>query len=165
MPLSPRSLICVILGLSLHAVSCGGNDGNSRADGGTADAATADAAPSASCLAAENHSDLAWIQDNILTPGCAAFAACHKGAATSAKGLSLESGLTLARTSGIASKTDPNFNLLVEGNANQSYILMVLGRKPLPQGVVINASMPYNNPPLCSQKIEAMARWINSLPQ
>ncbi len=139
---------------------CGGDDGDANVDAGMT---IPDAGVSPSCLEAVNHSDLAWIQSEIITPSCAAFNACHLGAAAQAKNLNLEAGNFLTNTSGIASQNDPNVELIVEGDADASYILMVMGREPIPSGVVINNTMPFGNPLLCDQKLEAVARWVDSL--
>jgi hypothetical protein len=115
--------------------------------------------PSADCLEAANHSDLAFIQAKILTPGCAAFTACHRGAATSAGGLSLEAGQTLPQMLGKPSDIDPSKMLIKAGDPANSYLMIITGKYP---GVIAPAigTMPSRNPLLCAEKLDAMDRWI-----
>ena len=118
---------------------------------------------SAQCLEAEDHSDLEWIQDNVFTRSCAAFNACHRGAALSALQLNLEAGMTEANTVNVAAQTEnaSGFNLVVPGDPAQSYMMVALGARPGPIGPA--GTMPFNSPLLCSQKLDAIERWINSL--
>ncbi len=123
----------------------------------------ADARPlSASCIEAMNHSDLEWIQDNIITPGCAAFSSCHKGAATQAGGLNLESGQTEASMVNVTSNLFTDWKMIVPGDPANSYLMVILGDEigPLKDGV---GTMPYNNPTLCKPKLDAVSRWVSGL--
>ena len=117
------------------------------------------AGPSADCLEATTHSDLAFIQAKILTPGCAAFTSCHRGAATSAGGLSLEAGQTLPQMLGKPSDIDPSKLLIKAGDPANSYLMIITGKYP---GVIdpIIGTMPSRNPVLCAEKLDAMDRWI-----
>jgi len=81
-----------------------------------------DASPS--CLEAEGHSDLAWLQANVFTPSCAAFTSCHRGTASQAAMLNMEDGNTetnlvdrFARSEGIDSQ---ECLLLSESSCNAS---------------------------------------------
>jgi hypothetical protein len=120
------------------------------------------AAPDASsaCDEARQHSDLAWIQDNVFTPSCASFSSCHKGSRP-AEGLSLEPGVALGNLIGRKSRIAPTETLVVPGQPEQSFLMVMLGAAgELPAGTV---RMPYNSAPLCPEKLDAIARWITGL--
>jgi hypothetical protein len=124
-----------------------------------ADPPPPDAGPSADCLEAANHSDLAFIQDKIFTPGCASFTSCHRGAATSAGELSLEAGQSLAQMLDKPSDIDPSKKLIKAGDPANSYLMIITGKYP---GVIdpTIGTMPSRNPLLCAEKLDAMDRWI-----
>ncbi len=150
-----------LLSLSLSIVIACGDDG---APAGP-DASPPDAAPpSPSCLEAErdNISDLAWIQENVFTPSCANFSVCHMGNASSAGGLNLEDGNSEARMVDIDSTRITDFKLVVAGDPDNSYLMVILGNVdgPLTDGI---GTMPLNNPTLCQQKQDAIRRWIGTL--
>lgn len=131
--------------------ACGGDDGGEP-----------DASISPSCMEATSHSDLAWIQDNVFTPSCAAFASCHMGAAASAEGLNLESGMTEANVVDVDSVQVPSVKLVAPGDPDNSYLINKLGRGDFPAGAE-TTTMPLGNPLLCDEKIDAVVRWVNSL--
>jgi hypothetical protein len=144
------------LSLALILAACGGGDDDDDGDG-----------PSASCLEAEDHSDLAWIQENIFNGGCALAAACHKGDAPDANGLNLEAGMSEANLVGVPAVGDSadGLNLVEPGNPMESYLLIILGHygtddPRIPDGT---GPMPFNSPLLCEQKRDAIERWIESL--
>jgi len=120
-----------------------------------------DAAPSPVCIEARSHSDLAWLQDNVFTPSCANFNACHKGNATSASGLNLEAGNTEANMVNQPSKLFSQYDLVVPGDLQNSYLMIILGSQDGPLDMEI--TMPYNNPLLCIDKRDAIERWITAL--
>jgi hypothetical protein len=128
-------------------------------DGGGDDGSGPDAAISVTCQEATQHSDLAWIQDNIFSKSCA-FSGCHKGTATGAGSLSLEKGVSLGALVGKPAMTEAGWMRVVAGNADTSYLLvaMGMGSGPLPQGGV----MPLGQAPLCKEKLDAIARWIEA---
>ena len=119
--------------------------------------------PSPSCLEAENHSDLAWIQSEILTPSCANFSVCHMGNASSAGNLNLEAGNSETNMVNVDSVRITDFKLVVPGDPDNSYLMVILGdvEGPLTDGI---GTMPFNNPTLCQQKQDAVRRWIGTLP-
>ena len=126
------------------------------------DAPTAiDAPPSAICLEANAHSDLAWIQEKIFTPSCSGFSACHKGAAREAGGLNLEAGNSHASLVNKPSDLFPQFQLLKPTDANNSYLMIVMGHFA---GPIDNKSgtMPFNSALLCVEKRRAVERWVNA---
>jgi hypothetical protein len=146
-----RSTLLSALALGTMA-ACGGGDDD---DGGGPDAI------SASCMEATTHSDLAWLQEKIFTPSCSAFVSCHKDAALEAGGLSLEPGQVIPQTVNVDSDLFPQFKLIVPGNAANSYMMIILGDAAGPIDPEVG-TMPYNNPKLCQEKLDAIERWINA---
>lgn len=132
--------------------ACGGDDGD----------VPPDAALSAACMEATERSDLEFVQSQIFTAGCSLSSSCHAGPLPAA-GLSLEDGSSEAALIGVDSTLEPGFKLVEPGDPDNSYLLMILGREPLPDGVTITDPMPQANPPLCDEKIEAVARWVEQL--
>ncbi len=119
-----------------------------------------DAPPSAVCLEANDHSDLAWIQDKIFTPSCSGFSACHKGAAREAGGLNLEAGNSRTNMVGKASGLFPQFQLVKPNDAANSYLMIVTGHVAGPINEAKGGRMPFNSAKLCNEKLRAMERWI-----
>ena len=119
-----------------------------------------DAPPSPNCLAATEHSDLAWIQERIFTPTCSAFAACHSDGDDPAAGLRLTAALSHDSLVGQPSSLFPSRTLVTPGSPEDSYLLVVLGSLdgPLPDA----GTMPPNNPILCVEQRDAIARWITA---
>ncbi len=145
-------LACGLAAISFVTLSaCSGGD-----DGGDVDAGL-----SASCQEAVNHDDLPWIQENVFDRSCG-FSGCH-GSANPADALELTAGMSMAGLAGVDSIRDPNFKRVLAGNADDSYLLMIMGRNPSNPGVTINRTMPVSNSLLCDEKVEAVARWVNSL--
>lgn len=139
------------LALGLVVVNACGDDTSA------VDAAPPDADPL--CLEAVNHSDLEWIQENVFTPSCARFPACHQGKAPMAGELSLEAGETHAELVGIESSLFPQFDRVVPGDASASYLMVQLGSVDGP--LTEAGTMPYNSPLLCQEMRDAIARWID----
>jgi hypothetical protein len=131
--------------------------------GGGATCATSTAS---SCMDAVGHSDLTWIQDNILTPQCT-FSGCHNGASTPAGMIDLRGGMAYAHLVGAASALEPTRKLVVAGNPAQSYLEVMLGTiapeaadppaDPIRSDV---GTMPMSAGLLCCQKLDAVDRWI-----
>jgi len=132
-------------------------------DTGVSPADVPDAAPSPACLEAPEHSDLAWIQDEIFTPSCASFRACHLGNASSAGGLNLEAGQSQANLVGVPSQLFPEYQMVAPGDPQASYLLIIVGGAEGPLSADVG-TMPLQSDLLCSPKREAIARWIASLP-
>lgn len=139
-------------GLVLVLWACGGGDD------GEPDADTI----SPSCMEATLHDDLEWIQVNVFSSSCAGFSVCHMGAAASAERLNLEDGMSMANLVGVSSQQVPSSDLVVAGDPDNSYLIIKLGRGEFPAGAD-ETTMPLGNPLLCDEKIDAVARWINSL--
>jgi hypothetical protein len=121
--------------------------------GGTADALSSE------CQDATTHSDLAWIQDNVFTKACA-FSGCHKGTASSAGFLNLESGMSHANLVAQPTQSVTGFMRVVAGSDSTSYLMVAIhdpsASGPEPQ----HGYMPQGNPELCQEKKDAIGRWI-----
>lgn len=130
-----------------------------------ADAAVVEVDASASCIEAREHADLEWLQDEVITQGCAGFSACHKGDADDAEGLNLESGNTMANLVDVASHKQPDMVLVSPGSPVDSYLMVILGHYGVDDARIDpeTGTMPYNLPLLCVEKRDAIARWIESL--
>ncbi len=142
------ALLLSLCSAQLHA--CSGDDGDG--DGGID-------ALSVSCMEATTHSDLAWLQEKVFTPGCSAFVSCHKGTALEAGGLSLEPGQTIPQTVNVDAVLFPQFKRIVPNDPANSYMMIILGAYPGPLDPDVG-TMPYNNPKLCQEKLDAVERWI-----
>jgi hypothetical protein len=144
------TLSIVIAALALGLAACGDDD--------PPPVDPPDAGVDPKCAEATTHSDLAWIQENILTPSCADFTPCHKGRALQAQGLNLEDTKSRENLVGIPSVLFPQYDLIKAGDPDSSYLMIVLGHKPGP--LPEKGTMPYNNPMLCVEKRDAIERWI-----
>ena len=139
----------IILALSLAA--CGGSDDDDMTD--------------PLCAEAVDHSDLAWIQENVLTRSCASFTSCHMGNAPSAGGLNLEAGMTEANVVDVESDLSPGMDIVEPGSPGESYMMVILGEfgEDDPRIDPEVGLMPFNNELLCQEKRDAISRWIESL--
>lgn len=117
--------------------------------------------PSPDCVEARDHSDLAWLQTNVLTPSCATGTSCHRGEANDAQGLNLEDGMTAANLIDQPAFGCFGETLVVPGIPEDSYLMAVFG--VYPAGSCRIFLMPFNEPPLCPDKHDAVDRWIRSL--
>lgn len=133
-------------------------------DGATmVDAMPPDANPR--CLEAVDHSDLAWIQENVFTPSCSRFTACHQGRALMANELSLEDGDAHAQLVGVASVEENADGMLrvAPGDPENSYLMVLLGYYGSDHPAIGDGGlMPYNSPLLCDEMQEAVKRWIEA---
>jgi hypothetical protein len=125
-----------------------------------------DAMPDPLCMEADQHDDLAWLQDNVFTRTCAAFSACHMGNATSAGDLNLEEGMLEENVVNVPSDLADGMDIVEPGSPMDSYMMVILGEYGTDDPRIDQSvgTMPYNNELLCSQKREAIGRWIASLP-
>ena len=121
---------------------------------------TATDADSGPCMEALQHSDLAWIQDNIFTKACA-FSGCHKGTASSAGYLNLESGMSHSQLVGVAVTTETGLTRVVVNSAATSYLMTAIHDPSAPGPEPKDSWMPNGNPELCQEKKDAIGRWIN----
>jgi len=131
--------------------ACG--DGNSGPDAGPPDA-------NPICLEANEHEDLPWIQENIFTPSCSRFTACHQGRALMAGELSMEVEDTFAQLIDVQSSLfgKDGWVRVVPGDPENSYLMVILGQYPGP--ISEAGTMPYNSPLLCQEMRDAIERWI-----
>jgi hypothetical protein len=122
------------------------------------DSSTVTGEVSASCVEANAHEDLQWIQDNIFDKSCG-FSSCHGGTTPAGK-LSLAPGQSYAALVGLASTAQPSWKRVVAGDSGSSYLMVALGAVagPLPE----SGTMPAGQDPLCDEKRDAIARWIDA---
>jgi len=119
-----------------------------------------DAAPDAPpakltpCEEAVFHSDLPWIQANIFSVSCAS-GSCHDATSPEAQ-LDLTAGHAHYELVGVKSTIYTSWNLVTPGNADASMLLVRLGGATGPG----EATMPKGQASLCSEKIDAVRRWI-----
>jgi hypothetical protein len=158
-----------VLALSLGVVAACGTDSapgptGSGPDAGIGTSPPGDAAvpehdaavEAAECQEAEQHADLAWIQQKVFTPSCAT-AMCHAGAEPEV-GLTLEAGRALTNLVNKNASTVAGWVRVVPGDLGTSYLMVALGRVegPPPR----DGFMPIGAEPLCAAKLDAVERWI-----
>lgn len=115
---------------------------------------------SASCQEATQHSDLAWIQDNVFAKQCS-LGGCHAGAASNAGHLNLASAATSYQDLvGQPAQTESGWMRVVAGDADKSYLLVAIDQATGPEPV--GGYMPQTSTELCSDKREAIQRWIEA---
>jgi hypothetical protein len=125
-----------------------------------------------SCVDAVGHAELSYIQANIIAPKCSAFSECH-GHDQTQDDLDLSTAAGTFNMAGSASELDPTRMLVVPGNVNASLLSALIGAiKPSeadpPMVSLPNAkatgkpvtTMPYQNPTMCCEKIDAVTAWI-----
>ena len=152
-----------LLSFLIPLAACGGG-GNGNQDAGV------DAPPSASCLEAEGYQDLTNIESKIFKAACV-FSGCHNGGATDAGRMDLREGMAHTSIVGVDSEVELGRQIVVAGNPAASYLLVMLGEID-----PADADPPTNPPPgaiglmpqnaggmlLCSQKRDAIVRWIEA---
>lgn len=159
---SPLATLVLIGALT----ACGGGGDDDTADDG--DDTSDDGSVSPSCLEAEDHDDIEWIEANVFMNGCALSSSCHKGDAEDANGLNLEPGnaeASLVDVPAIAEEAD-GLPLVTPGDPENSYLLVILGHFGDDDPRIPDEgrnTMPLNSPLLCDQKRDAIERWINTL--
>lgn len=122
-----------------------------------------------SCVAANDHQDLAWIEDNIFNFSCA-FSNCHDGNQGSVEGrLDLRPGKSFAKLVNQSATADPHRMLVVPNDVHASYLMLMLHdfepSEAVPAGVAPDKSigyMPKDLEPLCCQKLDAIEHWIEA---
>ena len=166
-----RAVLAMCL-IALSAIGCRIDlDSHAYKDGGQTRLCTPQPA-TASCAAAVGHSDLTYVQANILAPKCAAFNTCHGDSATQD-----DLNMTTAAKSymglvNATSELDATRMLVVPGDVNGSLLTAMIGAitpveavpplSALPNGKNgdVIGTMPYNNPLMCCEKIDAVTAWI-----
>jgi hypothetical protein len=150
-----RSFACLIVLLASCRIDVGGNDNMGPDAGDGSGSGSGSASPS--CQEATQHSDLAWIQTNVFSVSCN-FGGCHKAPASNAGNLVLEAGMSHDALVGKAAQTESGWTRVVPGDMATSYLLVAIGNMPGPKPV--GGLMPLSSPELCTEKQEAIARWI-----
>lgn len=125
-----------------------------------------------SCAAAVGHSELSYIESNIIKPKCSAFSSCH-GSVSTQDMLNLETGSGMLGMVDANAVLDPTRKLVVAGNINQSFLAVMIGAiKPDEADPPLSAipkspstgmevgTMPQDNPVMCCEKVDAVTAWI-----
>jgi hypothetical protein len=141
--------------------ACGG--------GSASDASLPDAAgPSPSCLEAENHSDFAWLRDNVFFRSCANFTSCHDRTQP-AGNLDLTAEESYGNLVSVPSTYFTDWMRVQPNSCDTSYLMVRLrchsetmaGGMSCVQGPLDGGDlMPPNSAPICQQKVDAICRWI-----
>jgi hypothetical protein len=122
------------------------------------------------CMDATTHSDLAWIEQKIFTASCT-FSGCHNGDSSRAGMIDLRPGKSRAHLVDFASKLDPTRKLVVAGDVDASYAMLMLRDVPpamaSPPGSAPPGSIGYmpqgtGGTSLCCQKLDVLERWITA---
>jgi hypothetical protein len=106
------------------------------------------------CQEAVYHSDLTWIQTKIFAVSCSS-GSCHDIETPQAK-LDLTAGHAYTELVGVKSTIYTAWNLVTPGDPAASMLMVRLGGA---SGPTVD-TMPKGQAPLCSEKIEAVRRWI-----
>jgi hypothetical protein len=140
------------------------------------------------CEEAKTHSDLPWIQTHIFDHACSSSTACHKDRALEAAGLSLSDGMSYSNLVGVDATTDygttvkgrMQWKRVQPGDPASSYLMVMIDPHAVPAGHGYVADpdgggygtaddinplvgpMPQNGERLCSEQIDAIARWISN---
>jgi hypothetical protein len=144
----PRLLVVLAVFSTVGCQMSLQNGGDDSPDAGTT---------SATCTEAKNHSDLAWIQDNVFTKSCT-FSGCHRGTASGAGFLNLETGMSHTQLVNQPAKTETGWMRVTAGTTSTSYLLVAIGAATGPKPT--DGVMPLGSPPLCQEKLDAIKRWV-----
>jgi len=103
---------------------------------------------------------LSSIQENVFTPGCAAFASCHDSNSPAAD-LNLTDGHSYAQLVNVKSSINPEETRVIPGFSEDSFLIKKLRDHlgPLEQD---GEAMPLRNPPLDEETIQAIEEWIDA---
>jgi hypothetical protein len=128
------------------------------------------------CVEADDHSDFAWLQDNVFQSNCSGDS-CHnapKMGQPPGGRISLTAGLAYttlmgSNSEGVMSEIATTRKLVEPGKPNQSYLFFLLrgiyaeeGEPPFEAPPDDVGYMPQKMAPLCCQKLEAVRRWIEA---
>ena len=108
------------------------------------------------CQAATLHSDLDWIQRKVFTASC--LTGCHSGANPSSN-MDLSTGRAWMSLVNVPSNQFSGWTRVVPGDPKQSMLMVQLGGESGPE---LEGTMPWNQPMLCPEKIDAIRRWITA---
>src|SRR5690349_2353687 len=116
----PLNAMILAMFATFAAVGCDdGGTAEEPADAGP-DAPPPDASPS--CIEATQHSDFAWIQQNIFAKSCAFATSCHSANANASAHLSLTKDLAYAQLVGMPSTQETSKMRVVAGDCDASYL-------------------------------------------
>lgn len=134
-----------------------------RGDGGTTMVADArdvppDGIPSGleSCEEAIYHSDFTWIQTSVFDVWCTD--GCHSGASPSAR-MNLTPGNAYAALVNVPSTQFSGWVRVSPGAPGASMLMVQIGGEP---GPPLEGFMPWGQPRLCDEQVDAIRRWIAS---
>ncbi|HWU90917.1 MAG TPA: hypothetical protein VN253_26810 [Kofleriaceae bacterium] len=121
---------------------------------------------SMTCADAVTHQNLAWIETNVFSPNCGGTS-CH-GQAPTPGGRIVLTTASYGKLVGADSQLAPGRKLVIGGSINQSYLMVLLRHislgeadpAPAPAPPSDPGYMPVNSDPICCQKLDAIARWI-----
>ena len=108
------------------------------------------------CQAATLHSDLDWIQQKVFSVSC--LTGCHSGAAPDAR-QDLSPGVAWANLVNVPSTQFSGWTRVVPGDPSRSMLMVQLGGATGPE---LEGTMPWGQPKLCQEKIDAIGRWITA---
>jgi hypothetical protein len=128
--------------------------GSSTTDGGGSTATGDGGLPLTDCEEAKLHSDLAWIQQKVFTPSC--LGECHTEPTPSAS-MDLSTGHSWGSLVNVTSTQYPTWKRVVPGNPGASMLMVQIGGEPGPE---LEGTMPWGQPKLCDEMIDAIRRWI-----
>jgi hypothetical protein len=125
-----------------------------------------------SCAAAVGHSELSWIQTNIIQPKCALSDSCHTNKSpqdmldlsTAAKSYSLlvnqVSVLDTSRMLVVPSNVNASLLSAFIGAIKPAEAVPPLSALPLGKNGTVIGTMPYTSLVLCCEKVDAITAWI-----
>lgn len=105
---------------------------------------------------------LAAIQENVFDRNCTS--SCHDGVTGEAGKLDLHPGKALASLVGAMSRLEPSRQLVVAGDPEASYLLVMIGKQAGPIRADVGL-MPFGataETVLCCEKLDAISDWIAS---
>jgi hypothetical protein len=164
-----RVALVALLATSACRISLEGDDAASDPDGGgrkctvntaNAECAFAEANPAMS-------QTLTWIEQNVFAKNCNSTA-CHSpttGGGMPGGGVVLTTA-SFDKLVNVDAKLANGYKLVVPGDLAKSYLMVLLQDLPLSQADPPapaprdNLYMPFNSPPICCQKLDAIQRWI-----
>jgi hypothetical protein len=106
------------------------------------------------CEEAVYHSDFAFLQDKVFNEKCTE--SCHVPSKAGAF-LDLRPGQAYGHLINAVSHHDPSWMRVAPGNPGASMLMVQVGGEP---GPPLEGLMPWGQPRLCDELVDAMRRWI-----